>query len=52
MPRDRRAVARLPVELGGHRFELLADGAALWCERRWLVIADAHFGKAATFRAR
>jgi uncharacterized protein len=45
-------VTRLPVELGGVQWELLADGAAFWCERRWLVIADAHFGKAATFRAR
>jgi DNA ligase-associated metallophosphoesterase len=31
---------------------LLAQRAAFWTERRWLVIADAHFGKAATFRAR
>jgi len=52
MPRGRRAVARLSVGFGGHPFELLADGAALWVGRRWLVIADAHFGKAATFRAR
>lgn len=52
MPRDRWSVARLPVELGGQQFELLPDGAAFWTERRWLVIADAHFGKAATFRAR
>jgi uncharacterized protein len=47
-----KAVTRLQVELGGAQWELLADGAAFWCERRWLVIADAHFGKAATFRAR
>lgn len=45
-------VARLPVEFGGAPWELLADGAAYWIDRRWLVIADAHFGKAAAFRAR
>lgn len=44
-------VARLPVAFGGSTWELLADGAAFWTERRWLVIADAHFGKAAAFRA-
>jgi DNA ligase-associated metallophosphoesterase len=47
-----KGVTRLSVELGGAPWELLATGAAVWCERRWLVIADAHFGKAATFRAR
>jgi len=45
-------VARLPVEFGGAPWELLTDGAAYWIDRRWLVIADAHFGKAAAFRAR
>jgi DNA ligase-associated metallophosphoesterase len=45
-------VARLPVEFGGAPWELLADGAAFCIERRWVVIADAHFGKAAAFRAR
>ncbi|MGE5712999.1 MAG: phosphoesterase, partial [Betaproteobacteria bacterium] len=45
-------IARLPVEFGGAPWELLAHGAAFWTERRWLVIADAHFGKAAAFRAR
>lgn len=48
----RPAVSRLPVDFGGHGWDLLAFGAAFWAERRWLVIADAHFGKAATFRAR
>lgn len=45
-------IARLPVEFGGAPWELLAHGAAFWTDRRWLVIADAHFGKAAAFRAR
>ena len=30
---------------------LSAARTAFWCERRWLVVADVHFGKAATFRA-
>jgi DNA ligase-associated metallophosphoesterase len=46
------AVRRLPVEFGGERWDLLCHGAALWSARRWMVVADAHFGKAATFRAR
>ena len=48
----RKPVTRLTLELGGGTWELLAQRAAFWIERRWLVIADAHFGKAATFRAR
>jgi DNA ligase-associated metallophosphoesterase len=47
-----RGAAALDVMLGGARLALLADRAALWHERRWLVVADAHFGKAAAFRAR
>jgi DNA ligase-associated metallophosphoesterase len=42
----------LQVELGGERLTLLGGRAALWPSRRWLIVADAHFGKAATFRAR
>ena len=30
---------------------LSAGRSAFWLERRWLVVADLHFGKAATFRA-
>ena len=48
----RKPVTRLTVALGGGTWELLPQRAAFWIERRWLVIADAHFGKAATFRAR
>lgn len=44
--------SRLTVSLGGADWILLARRAAFWIERRWLVVADAHFGKAATFRAR
>ncbi|HQR20523.1 MAG TPA: ligase-associated DNA damage response endonuclease PdeM [Burkholderiaceae bacterium] len=43
---------RLDIELGGASWTLLAQRAAIWRERHWLVLADAHFGKAAAFRAR
>lgn len=49
---SRPPVTRLPVMLNGSPWELLAQGVAWWPERRWLAVADAHFGKAATFRAR
>lgn len=45
--------ARLPFELpDGTRVELLPDGALHLTQARLLVVADVHFGKAATFRAR
>jgi len=44
--------SRLQVEFGGASLELLASGALHWRARRCLIVADAHFGKAATFRAR
>jgi uncharacterized protein len=40
------------VVLGDEPLTLLASRAALWNARRWLIVADAHFGKAAAFRAR
>jgi uncharacterized protein len=40
------------VTLGEVSLTLLASRAALWDARRWLIVADVHFGKAATFRAR
>lgn len=39
------------VELGGEPIELLPQRAAYWPRRRSLVVADVHFGKAATFRS-
>ncbi|HET9023909.1 MAG TPA: ligase-associated DNA damage response endonuclease PdeM [Burkholderiaceae bacterium] len=42
---------RLRVERGGESLMLLAGGAIHWESRRCLIVADAHFGKAATFRA-
>ena len=42
----------MQVPLGDESLTLLASRAALWDARRWLIVADAHFGKAATFRAR
>jgi len=47
-----RGAPQLTVALGDEVWTLLAQRAAFSERRRWLVIADAHFGKAATFRAR
>lgn len=40
------------VRLGDESATLLPSRAAFLDARRWLIVADAHFGKAATFRAR
>lgn len=40
------------IEVAGERLLLSAQKAAVWPARRTLLIADAHFGKAASFRAR
>jgi uncharacterized protein len=39
-------------EFGGSAWRALPQRAALWLDRCWLLVADLHFGKAATFRAR
>src|SRR5262249_50769057 len=39
------------VEIAGERVTLLAERAAYWQRTRTLLVADTHFGKAATFRA-
>ena len=44
---DREAVA----EVAGERLVLLPEMAAYWERTRTLLVADPHFGKAATFRA-
>ncbi|HTN49826.1 MAG TPA: ligase-associated DNA damage response endonuclease PdeM [Burkholderiaceae bacterium] len=49
MPKVRGSRLRLDTE--GASIDLLAQRALFWRERGWLVVADAHFGKAATFRA-
>jgi DNA ligase-associated metallophosphoesterase len=46
------SIARVQVTFGDATWRLLAHRAAFWVERRWLVVADVHFGKAAAFRAR
>jgi uncharacterized protein len=38
------------VEVGGSTLVLLPERAALWPDERLLLVADAHFGKAQTFR--
>lgn len=40
------------VDVGGEPLELLAAGVIHARARRCVIVADAHFGKAATFRAR
>jgi len=48
-PRFARSV---DFDFGGTAWRALPQLAALWLQQRWLVVADVHFGKAATFRAR
>jgi uncharacterized protein len=47
-----RFAPSVEFEFGGTAWRALPQRAALWLARRWLVVADAHFGKAAAFRAR
>lgn len=41
----------LVIDVAGEELTLLAEGAAYWKRQSMLLVADAHFGKAATFRA-
>src|SRR5688500_2357169 len=41
----------LTIEVQGERLHLLPERAVYWERTRSLLVADAHFGKAATFRA-
>src|SRR5438105_2560965 len=45
---DRREVS---IEIAGEHVSLMAEHALYWPRASTLLIADAHFGKAATFRA-
>lgn len=47
-----RFAPELPLTLGAASWLLSAQRVAFWPAQRLLVVADAHFGKAATFRAR
>jgi DNA ligase-associated metallophosphoesterase len=47
-----RFAPQLDFDFGGSRWRALPQRAAVWLARGWLVVADAHFGMAATFRAR
>lgn len=49
MPRSHRDT--LLIEWNGERLGLHAQRAVSWPARRTLIVADAHFGKAAAFRA-
>lgn len=50
--RGARFARSVDFEFGGTAWRALPQRAALWLARRWLVVADLHLGKAATFRAR
>jgi DNA ligase-associated metallophosphoesterase len=41
----------IELEVAGERLALLPERCAYWAAERLLLVADAHFGKAATFRA-
>ncbi|TXD50975.1 DEAD/DEAH box helicase, partial [Ralstonia sp. TCR112] len=42
----------LAIQCAGETVWLLPERALWWPVQRMLMVADAHFGKAATFRAR
>jgi DNA ligase-associated metallophosphoesterase len=47
---DVNEMHRTEVDCNGERVELLPDRALYWSAGKTLIIADAHFGKAANFR--
>jgi len=47
-----RFASCVDFDFGGTSWRALPQCALLWRSREWLVVADVHFGKAATFRAR
>jgi len=47
----REAEGAVEIEWGGEAWRLLPSRGAVRLARRWLVVADTHFGKAAAFRA-
>lgn len=44
------AMGSITVTMAGHDLWLLAERAVYWPGRRWLFIADTHWGKCQTFR--
>jgi len=44
------AAAAMSVEVGGETLHLLPQKAIWWATQRTLLVADAHIGKAVTFR--
>ena len=53
MPAGRARFERsVRFDFGGSAWLALPQRAVVWLERRWLIVADIHVGKAATFRAR
>lgn len=45
------SASKAMLEVAGEMLELCAERAAYWARRRTLLVADPHFGKAASFRA-
>lgn len=41
----------IEIDIAGERLVLLPEKAVFWPARRWLLVADVHLGKAASFRA-
>lgn len=52
VPYHRGGRAALTIELAGEEVLLLPEKALYWPREKMLLIADIHFGKAASFRAR
>jgi len=44
------ATGNISVTMSGHELWLLPERAVLWPGRRWLFVADTHWGKCQTFR--
>jgi DNA ligase-associated metallophosphoesterase len=44
-------MSALEIEVGGEMWVLLPERAVWWPRKRWLLLADTHWGKDETFRA-
>lgn len=44
------ATGNITVTMAGHELWLMPERAVYWPDRRWLLVADTHWGKCQTFR--
>ncbi len=44
------AIGDISVTLAGHELRLMPERAVYWPAKRWLLVADTHWGKCQTFR--